>query len=144
MLQTVVSAVGRADFLSQADNSGDDRPISYFSRKLLPREQGNSAVELEYLAVISSVVQHFRVYPTGMEFTVQTDHKIPSSPQGSRLTWWALALQPYDFRVQHRPGNANANAYSLSRQAWTEDAECKRRREECQGAPPSTLASRDP
>ena len=87
MLQTVVSTVGRAGILSQADNSGDDRPIAYFSRKLLPREQHYSAVELEYLAIISSV-QHFRVYLPGMEFTVQTDHKIPSSPQGSRLTRW--------------------------------------------------------
>ena len=141
MLQTVVSTVGRAGILSQADNSGDDRPIAYFSRKLLPREQHYSAVELEYLAIISSV-QHFRVYLPGMEFTVQTDHKIPSSPQDSRLTRWALALQPSDFRVQHRPGKVNTDG--LSRQAWTEDSECRRRGEECQGATPSTLASRAP
>ena len=105
-------------------------------------------MELECLAIISSV-QHFRVYLTGVKFTVQTDHKCLQylhrfKDENSRLTRWALALQPYDFRVQHRPGKANANADGRSRQAWTEDAECRRREEECQGATPSTLASRAP
>ena len=148
MLQTDASDVGIAGFLSQADDSGDDWPITYFNRKLLPREQRYSAVELECLAFISSV-QHFGMYLTGIEFTVQTHHKCLQylhrlKDENSRLTPWALALQPYDFRVQHRPGKANANADGLSRKAWMEDAECRRRGEECQGAPPSTLASRAP
>ena len=58
MLQTDDSGVGIAGILSQAYDSGDDQPITYFSRKLLPREQRYSAVELECLAVISSA-QHF-------------------------------------------------------------------------------------
>ena len=74
MLQTDASGVGIAGILSQADDSGDDWPIAYFSRKLLLRELRYSAVELECLAVISSV-QHFRVYLIGVEFTEQTDHK---------------------------------------------------------------------
>ena len=53
MLQTDASGIGIAGILSQADESGDDQPIAYFSRKLLPREQRYSAVELECLAVIS-------------------------------------------------------------------------------------------
>ena len=130
----------------ESDDSGDDQPIAYFSRKLLPREQCYSTVELECLAVISGV-QHFQVYFTGVEFTVQTDHKCLQylhhlKDENSRLIRWALALQPYDFRVQHRPGKANAD--SLSWQAWTEDVECRTRGEEYQGAPPSTLASRPP
>ena len=121
MLQTDASGVGIAGILSQADDSGDDRPIAYFSRKLSPREQRYSAVELECLAFISSV-QHFGVYLTGIEFTVLTYHKCfpylhRLKDENSRLTQWALAVQPYDFRVQHRPGKANANADGLSRQA---------------------------
>ena len=146
MLQTDASGVGIAGILSQADDSGDDRPIAYFSRKILPREQLYSAVELECLAVISSV-QHFRVYLTGVEFTVQTDHKCLQylhrlNDENSRLTGWALALQPYDFRVQHRPGKANARRSQQT--SLDEDAECRRRGKECQGAPPSTLVSRAP
>ena len=84
MLQTDAFSVGITGILSQAADSGDDRPITYFSRKLLPREQRYSAVELECLAVISSV-QHFRVYLTGVEFTVQTDHKCLNTFIASRM-----------------------------------------------------------
>ena len=131
MLQTDASGVGKAEILSQEDDSGDDRPNAYFRRKLLPRVQHYSAVELKCLAVISSV-QHFRVYLTGVEFTVQTDHKCLQyvhrlKDENSRVTRWVLALQLYDFRVQHRPGKVYANADGLSRQAWSEDAECRRR-----------------
>ena len=80
MLQTDASGVGIAVILSQADDSGDDRSITYFSRKLLPREQRYSAVELEYLAVtaLSSVSRNCGIYNADRSqiFT------IPSSPQG--------------------------------------------------------------
>ena len=43
--------------------------------------------------------------------------------ENGRLTHWALALQPYLFQVQHRPGVRHQNADGLSRQSWghTED-----------------------
>ena len=34
---------------------------------------------------------------------------------------WALALQPYQFRVVHRPGTQNGNVDGLSRQFAEED-----------------------
>ena len=34
----------------------------------------------------------------------------------SRLTRWALSIQPYVFDVVHRPGQQNGNADGLSRQ----------------------------
>ena len=33
--------------LSQLDDNGDDHPVAYFSRKLLPREEKYSTVEKE-------------------------------------------------------------------------------------------------
>ena len=39
ILQTDASDFGVGAVLSQEDENGDDRPVAYFSRKLLPREQ---------------------------------------------------------------------------------------------------------
>ena len=36
---------------------------------------------------------------------------------------WALRLQPYDYKVIHRPRKDNGNADGLSRQAWEPDKE---------------------
>ena len=33
---------------------------------------------------------------------------------------WALRLQPYVYKITHRPGKDNGNADGLSRQAWEE------------------------
>lgn len=37
--------------LSQVDESGNDHPIAYFSRKLLPHEEMNAMVKKECLAI---------------------------------------------------------------------------------------------
>ena len=38
-----------------------------------------------------------------------------------RLTRWALAMQPFNFTIEHRPGVQNGNADGLSRQAWRDN-----------------------
>ena len=53
---------------------GEDHPVAYFSRKLLPREEKYSVVEKECLA-IRLAVQMFRVYLLGRPFIIQTDHR---------------------------------------------------------------------
>ena len=50
--------------LSQLDEEGNDYPLAYFSRKLLPREQRYSTVEKECLAIKLSI-KHFKVYLLG-------------------------------------------------------------------------------
>ena len=37
--------------LSQQDNNGDDHPVAYYSKKMLPRESRYSIVEKECLAI---------------------------------------------------------------------------------------------
>ena len=105
--------------LSQLDSNGTDHPIAYYSKKLLPREERFSTIEKECLA-IKEGIQAFRVYLLGRPFQIQTDHRAlvwldSMKNENSRLTRWSLALQPYDFRVVHRIGKANANADALSR-----------------------------
>ncbi len=60
-------------------------------------------------------------YLAGAVFQVVTDNKALQyldnlKDERSRLTRWALALQPFQFRVIHRAGIANGNADGLSRQ----------------------------
>ena len=50
-LQTDVSEYGVGAVLSQEDDAGDEHPIAYFSRKLLPREQKYATIEKECLAI---------------------------------------------------------------------------------------------
>ena len=118
-LQTDASDRGVGAVLSQKDESGLDHPVSYYSRKLLPREQRYSTVEKELLA-IKLATSAFRVYLLGRHFQIVTDHRSLEwldrlKETNSRLTRWSLALQSFDFSITHRPGKDNGNADALSR-----------------------------
>ena len=119
ILQTDASDLAVGAVLSQKGADGLEHPVSYFSRKLLPRETRYATVEKECLAVKLSI-ERFCIYLTGRRFTVQTDHSAlrwldRMKDQNARLTRWSLALQPYQFDIQHRAGRKNVNADSLSR-----------------------------
>ena len=131
ILQTDASGVGVGAVLSQGEE--EDQPIAYFSRKLLPREQAYSTVEKECLAIVLAV-KHFKAYLLGHTFIIQTDHRAlrwlhQFKEKNARLTRWSLLLQPYNFTIEHRKGQANANADALSRLDVTSTS-CQRRREE--------------
>ena len=118
MLQTHASDRGVGAVLSQM-YEGEDHPVAYFSRKLLPREEKYSVVEKKCLA-IRLAVQMFRVYLLGRPFTIQTDQRSLEwldrlKDTNNRLMRWGLALQPFQFTVQYRKGKANANVDALSR-----------------------------
>lgn len=72
VLQTDASNRGAGAVLSQLDEKGLERQISYFSRKFLPREQRYSTIEQECLA-IKLGVEAFKVYLVGRHFIIQTD-----------------------------------------------------------------------
>ena len=127
LVQTDASHRGVGAVLSQQDEKGIERPVAFYSRKLLPRELNYSATEKECLAIVNSL-KHFEVHLLGRKFTVQTDHQALHYLQqmqnsNYRLTRWALALQQFDFDVLHRPGTLHSNADGLSRQAWESDKE---------------------
>ena len=131
ILQTDASGVGVGAVLSQGEE--EDQPIAYFSRKLLPREQAYSTVEKECLCIVLAV-KHFKPYLVGRTFIIQTDHRAlmwlhQFKERNARLIRWSLLLQPYSFTIQHRKGQANANADALSRLDITGTL-CQRRREE--------------
>ena len=73
-VKTDASNRGVGAVLSQQGDDGEEHPIAYFSRKLLPREEKYATVEKECLA-IKLGIHAFHVYLLGSPFKVQTDHK---------------------------------------------------------------------
>ena len=74
ILQTDTSNYGIGAVLSQTDGEGLDYPVTYFSCKLLNREQKYSTVEKECIA-IKRAVKVFEMYLLGPPFIIQTDHQ---------------------------------------------------------------------
>ncbi|KAG7485602.1 hypothetical protein JOB18_014053 [Solea senegalensis] len=120
ILQTDASNSGLGAVLSQ-EVEGVDRPVLYISRKLAQREVSYSTVEKECLA-IRWAVGALRYYLLGRPFTLWSDHAPLQwlhrmKDANARITRWYLALQPFRFKVIHRPGNRMAVADFLSRSA---------------------------
>lgn len=118
LVQTDASAVGLGAVLAQG-KPGEEQPVLYLSRKLLPRETRYSTVEKEGLA-IKWTLESLRYYLLGREFDLETDHRALTwinsmKDHNSRLTRWYLSLQPFRFQIRHRAGKMNIVADFLSR-----------------------------
>ena len=119
ILQTDASKEGLGAVLRQVDHKGQERPVAYISRKLLPREKTSSTIEKELSPRHQVAMEKLKVYLLGREFVVQTDHAplqfMERHANNARGARWGLALQPFRFSVRHGPGCCNRNADSLSR-----------------------------
>jgi len=123
-LHTDASDRGIGATLSQTVN-GEEKPIAFYSKKMLDRETRYSTTEKECLAIVKAV-KHFEAYLLGGHFELVTDHKAllalnKTVGGGARLVRWALALQPFKFTIVHRQGSLHVDADGLSRQSWTQD-----------------------
>ena len=94
--------------------------IAYASRTLSPPERNYSATEREALAIVWAT-QHFRPYLEGTKVFIRSDCKAlqwlkNAKDISGRLARWAIKLSAFQIEnIQYRPGTANANADSLSR-----------------------------
>ncbi len=118
LLQTDASDRGLGAVLSQVVG-GEERPVLYLSRKLSKRETRYSVIEKECLAIRWAVLT-LRYYLLGRELTLCSDHAPLQwlhrmKDTNARITRWYLALQPFKFKVVHRPGAQMAVADFLSR-----------------------------
>ena len=73
ILQTDASDLGLGAVLSQLKD-GEEHPVSFASRKLLPREKNYLIIEKECLDIVWSL-QVFYVCLFGQRFTIETDHQ---------------------------------------------------------------------
>ena len=89
------------------------KPIMFASRKLTSVESRYSQIEKEFLALLFAC-QRFRGFLLGMCFRLKTDNKpivsflknnIDSLPV--RIQRWMLALQTFNFSIEHIPGKSN-------------------------------------
>ena len=115
------SDVGVGAVLLQEDDSGVDKPVCYFSKKLNKHQKCYSTIEKETLSLVLAML-HFEVYVTNGtgEIIVYTDHnplvfleKFKTKSQ--RLFRWSLMLQPYSLKMVHVKGKNNVLADALSR-----------------------------
>ena len=119
-LTTDGSKHGIAWIISQLDDEGRDRPVSYGGRSLHGAECSSySASELEALAIVCAVKENHALLSYN-EFDIYTDHISLKQIQNfqystGRLFRYSLILQNYKFQVFHKPGKQNAAADALSR-----------------------------
>ena len=118
VVQADASEVGLGAVLSQL-RGGEEHPVLYISRTLLPRERNYATVEKECLAV-TWALESLRFYLLGRRFTVVTDHAplqwmARNRETNRRVTRWFLSVQAFNFSVIHRSGKRHGNADALSR-----------------------------
>ncbi|GFW78604.1 transposon Tf2-9 polyprotein [Trichonephila clavipes] len=102
--------------LTQLNEQGEEHPILYLSKKFSEVEKRYCTTEKECASIVFAISYDHFTY----SFLVMTDHNplvwlnrnVSSNP---RLMRWALALQPYNFRIVHRSGKSHKNPDSLSR-----------------------------
>ena len=118
ILRTDASDVGLGATLLQ-HRDGQIFPVAYSSRKLLDRERRYCVMDRECLGIVWGI-KKFAMYLYGKQFTFQTDHRplqflSASKFESSCIMRWALALQSYNFKVEHIKGKDNVGADFLSR-----------------------------
>ena len=123
-LRTDASDTGVGAVLLQ-EIAGEMFPVAYASKKLNKSQCRYSVMERECLAVVWAVLK-FEPYLYGKEFIIETDHQPltclrTSKVANGRIMRWALALQPYRYRLKVIKGTENVGADYLSRS--TEAAE---------------------
>ena len=107
ILDTDASNTGIGTVLSQLDDSGRERVITYASRTLSKPERRYCVTCKELLSVVT-FIRHFRPFLLGNKFTLRTDHGSLTwlsnfrQPEG-QLARWIEKLQEYDFSIVHRP-----------------------------------------
>jgi hypothetical protein len=112
--------------LSQ-EQDGEERIISYSSRRLGPAQERYCVTRRELLVVVAFCHQ-FKHYLLGRQFVLRTDHNCLAwlfrfkAPQG-QLARWLEELGQFSFVIQHRAGKLHGNADALS-QREEETCDC--------------------
>jgi len=106
-VHTDASKYGFGGVLMQRDSKDHKfHPVEFMSRKTNGCEEKYSSYELEALAIVNAL-KKWRIYLLGKCFTMVTDCNafaitIKKDDLPPRVARWAMALQEFEFKVQHR------------------------------------------
>jgi O-acetyl-ADP-ribose deacetylase (regulator of RNase III)/transposase InsO family protein len=122
-VSTDASRSGIAWTIQQKDEKGRLRPVLFGGRALRDAEQRYNIHDLEGLALYCCFKDNY-VLLANNDVTVMTDNSALSHlmkmklSANSRLTRWAMFLQPFRIKIEHRSGKSNVVADCLSRIDW--------------------------
>jgi len=93
--------------------------VVYYNQTTNQAESRYHSFELEMLAIVRAV-ERFHLYLYGIPFTIVTDcnalvYAVNKANFNLRITRWTLALQNYNFKMIHRPGDKIRHVDALSR-----------------------------
>lgn len=93
--------------------------IYYANRTTTSAEEKYASYDLEVLAIVK-VLRKFRVYLLGIPFTIVTDCRAFTQTMKKkdlcvRVARWALLLEEFDYRIEHRLGKSMVHVDALSR-----------------------------
>ena len=116
--------------LSQVDDHGREKVVSYGSHSLSKHELGYCVTRKELLAIYY-FVNHFKHYLYGRRFKVRTDHKAITFMMKTKIhltaqfQTWIGFLSGLDIEFAYRNGNKHTNADVLSRPNCTSCSQCQ-------------------
>lgn len=99
-------------------------PVYYASGTTTSAEEKYASYDLEVLAIVKAL-RKFRVYLLGISFTIFTDCRAFTQTMKKRdlcvhVACWALLLEEFDYRIEHRPGKSMAHVDALNRNPLSE------------------------
>ncbi|CAM4707096.1 unnamed protein product [Lepidochelys kempii] len=124
LVTTDASERGVGAVLMQKGPDQEFHPVVFLSKKLSERESNWSVTEKECYAIVYAL-EKLRPYVWGRRFHLQTDHAALKwlhtvKETNRKLLRWSLALQDFDFDIQHISGASNKVADALSRESFPE------------------------
>ncbi|CAM5076925.1 unnamed protein product [Natator depressus] len=124
LVTTDASERGVGAVLMQKGPDQEFHPVVFLSKKLSERESNWSITEKECYAIVYAL-EKLRPYVWGRRFHLQTDHAALKwlhtvKETNKKLLRWSLALQDFDFDIQHISGASNKVADALSRESFPE------------------------
>ena len=111
------SAVGGVLLQDGTDNKY--HPVAYYSNTLNQSQRKWSTHSKETYVLILAL-RHWKVYLTGTNFVVRSDHnplvtlQKTKDPRG-KLTRWLTELEEFSFEIEYKPGKLNIIPDTLSR-----------------------------
>ncbi|CAM4571699.1 unnamed protein product [Lepidochelys kempii] len=126
LVTTDVSEHGVRAVLMQEGSDQEFHPVVFLNKKLkLSETESNWSVSEKECYAIVYALEKLHSYVWGRHFHLQTDHAAlrwlhTATGNNKNLIRWSLALQDFDFDIQHISGASNNVVDALSRESFPE------------------------